>query len=180
MFETVKRIVNFLEYELSDEDLNNLPIILPKFNDKNKDSTSVPTDSIKHYQFEGVVGDWVNYFSPKDSQKFDEMMKKRFESIGLSLCSEPIDAMKRLSKNKTIIIDTKENLTKSQTNNRVITERPKMEKKEYLMIRNQSLSKIEIIDESVPQTEKSKGCWLCHCLGACCPCYYCKLDYTNV
>ena len=135
MFETVKRIVNCLDYDLTDENISNLPIL-------SEDSSTIATNSVKHYQFEGVVGGWVPYFSPNDSLMFDQMISKRFESIGLSLCSEPIEAMKRLSKNKTTIIDTKENLRKSFLN-LFNTEKPKLEEKDNLLSKKVSNSEVE-------------------------------------
>ncbi|CAG2118544.1 unnamed protein product, partial [Medioppia subpectinata] len=139
---------------------------------------------IKHHgtKFDGVIGDWLNYYSPEQSRQMDELIRQRLDRHGLSLCCDSTEAVKRLAKFGRILLDTSppkpaatDFQTKSNGNamasNSVagstgadttdvdsdIKKRPKLAKEEFILLRNKSWIPIDVY--SIESESESTGCW---------------------
>ncbi|KAL1419512.1 hypothetical protein MTO96_025256 [Rhipicephalus appendiculatus] len=53
----------------------------------------------------GIIGDWKNYFTPEQSESFDQQYAERMADSGLDLVFEPQDALDRMRKFGRIIVD---------------------------------------------------------------------------
>lgn len=107
-------IANFLDLNLTDEELNEIlsqkhAMINARDWGKEKavaengaaDSSSTVDarkTALKISKFQGVLGDWVNYFSPEQTRRLDEMIRFKFESQELCLTDDATMAIRRINK----------------------------------------------------------------------------------
>lgn len=84
--------------------------------DKAIESTETPRkDSLKLHKFHGVLGDWVNYFTPDQTRRLDDIIRHKFESQRLNLTCDASTAVKRIQKYGRILDDhPKEECTRAR------------------------------------------------------------------
>ena len=167
-----KLLTNFLGFELTDEDINQLPVLLQKASQDDQQKSD-------RRHFEGVIGDWLNYYKPEQSRQIDHIMISRFETLGLSICCDPTEATKRLNNFGRIVIDTKVNSNQHNSPKKNSSEKTKLAKDEFILLRHKSLSNIEIVNENARNGSDSVNC--CSSLYRfCCPCIGRQIDFTRV
>lgn len=54
--------------------------------------------SLRIHKYHGVLGDWVNYFTPEQARRLDDTIRTRFESQRLVLTCDASTAVKRIQK----------------------------------------------------------------------------------
>src|SRR5438309_7602229 len=94
-----KLIAKFLGYDFTDEEIEE--ILAQRPNQVKEDNDQSKT--IQKSRFQGIIGDWQNYFSPEQSRTMDELYKKRLGDTQLSLVFDSVDAMKRFQQYGRII-----------------------------------------------------------------------------
>lgn len=156
-------MVDFLGYELTYDDINEILETLPK-RELNDVKGGGDQNIFKQSKFQGVIGDWFNYFSPEQSRQMDELFKAKFEKLGLSMSFDPTDALKRFQQFGRIIVN---NNNENKNNNKqkrkksdssTINDKPELTKDEVSLLRNKSLSKMQMFSiESQPIAQDS--CW---------------------
>lgn len=172
-----KLIVNFIGCELKDEEINQLPLFVQKASQEEQKSSG---SDRRH--FEAVIGDWNNYYKPEQSRQIDRIMTDRFEPLGLSICCDPTEANKRLNNLGRIVVDISvgANQTKADRSQKKATnDKTKLVKEEFVLLRNKSLSKIEIVSDNDSVANSSSTC-CSSVFGLCCPCLQRRIDYTRV
>ncbi|XP_073898167.1 sulfotransferase 1B1 [Castor canadensis] len=93
--EEIKKITRFLGKNLNDEILDR--IIYHTSFEMMKDNplvnyTHLPSNIMDHSKYpfmrKGIVGDWKNYFTEKQNEKFDAIYKKEMSGTTLQFCTE--------------------------------------------------------------------------------------------
>jgi hypothetical protein len=167
-----KLIVEFLGYELTDEEISELLETLPKKEQLSDKKLAEVESIVKLTSFEGVIGDWQNYLSPEQSRKMDEHFKARFGKLGLSMSFDPTDAVRRLQKYGRIIINTenKNNSKQKRKKSEPNTDKPELTKEEAMLLRKRTLTEIEMLAIEPQPKEEGKKCWK-NFLNLFCPCF---------
>lgn len=190
-----KQISSFLELNLSDDEIAELiadkqlgtidsPIQQPvtdhaEYSGQPADDAHKKT-SIKIEKFHGVLGDWVNYFSPNQARKMDDMIERKFESIHLNLVFDANMATKRIKKygrilenknsicNGTVLTDQPKSTTMNFENHRSTRspsrEKPVLTPEEAVSIRRKD--RVVIMDEHLTKSTKNDD-RSCLCCGFC-------------
>ncbi|KAI2807559.1 Sulfotransferase cytosolic 1B member 1-like [Blomia tropicalis] len=106
-YQMARLIVDFLDLNLTDEELEEvLSQKHSKIENKNLDEIKEEPEtseinrnrSLKIGKFQGVLGDWINYFNPEQTRKLDYMIRLKFESQQLLLLDDASLAMKRINR----------------------------------------------------------------------------------
>jgi len=169
-----KLIVDFLGYQLNEEDINQIIDSLPKREKSDDGKVNQVKNSVKQSQFQGVIGDWQNYLSPEQSRKMDELFKARFSNLGLTMSFDSMDALKRFQQFGRIIVDNKsKNDAKSKVKKAETptSDKPEFTKDEVMLLRQKSSNKIEMFALESNSTQNEDGCCTSF-LKMFCPCFY--------
>lgn len=152
-------IAQFLGYELSNEEID---FILSQRlqNEDEKGRT----------KFEGVIGDWQNYFSPEQNRRYDEIFRATFNDTSFDLSFDASDAMRRLRQHGRIIYQH-ENNQKGKRKKSVAKAR-EVTPEELTLLRKRSLAEFKIVSKSVNETPKQneKSAWFKYLLYRIFPC----------
>jgi len=106
-----KIIANFLDLNLTDEELNEIlsqKHAMTNASDWGKvkdDGGDGHKNSVKISKFQGVLGDWVNYFSPEQTRKLDSMISFKFKPQDLVLTDDAATAIRLINKMGRLVED---------------------------------------------------------------------------
>jgi len=57
----------------------------------------------------GIIGDWVNYFTPQQNEQFDQIYEEKMRGLGLTLSFDSEDALSRMQDQGRIITQDQPN-----------------------------------------------------------------------